>query len=478
MASSSTSSSLKPSSSPASNPITSQSTTVKNNHDVSSKPTRDEKIEQLMAFQKAELNRLLREQDDINSKIEVLQRAIFDQSNLVSAARGLVAQRGHRIPDDSRSKPGRSTTRAKQRIWARRDGTLFRPSAGAASSASDPHQQVDLSIHGMVYTPFKKRFEAPRQSLTAHAADAAIICRKSLMDFSDLRQGDRLWIVFCLDRNDGVWRPFVKPPRLASGRVGLFATRSPNRPSPIGLSLCIVKSIRELTDESNDDGDGNEDDGGNVGGRDDNNNNNDDGDEDGEDEMIRIDVSGVDILDETPLLMLYKYNPVEHCFPDARAGWIDDEKSVQPLYYDSSDSETEKKDSKGNDREDAHDQVDVQYSEEAVVKMEFIDGRSVIDVDEMVRKSLSRLLRQRLSEKSNHGNNPPIGKGGEAVNEGFMPVGAFRVYYRLVIAQKMVLVTDVVSGMRRSVCEEEVDVDPEAALHLVFQDTFKSNPCG
>lgn len=71
--------------------------------------------------------------------------------------------------------------------------------------------------------------------------------------------------------------------RLASGRPGLFAARSPNRPSPTGLSFFIVKCIYDLGDEINDDVDGNEEDSGNVEGRYANNNNKDNAEENCED---------------------------------------------------------------------------------------------------------------------------------------------------------------------------------------------------
>ena len=76
----------------------------------------------------------------------------------------------------------------------------------------------------------------------------------------------------------------MRPPRGARVRRGLFATRSPDRPNPIGLSA--VQLVRV--------------------------------------DGLRLHVRGVDLLDGTPILDIKPYVPYADAFPDARAGWIDE----------------------------------------------------------------------------------------------------------------------------------------------------------
>ena len=59
---------------------------------------------------------------------------------------------------------------------------------------------------------------------------------------------DYVWLLWRFD-TDGVWHPTVRPPRLGgNARMGVFATRSPFRPNPIGLSS--VRLLRVVLDEA------------------------------------------------------------------------------------------------------------------------------------------------------------------------------------------------------------------------------------
>lgn len=84
------------------------------------------------------------------------------------------------------------------------------------------------------------------------------------------------------------WRPTVRPPRLGgSERVGVFATRSPFRPNPIGLTCVRLEGV-ELTDEG-----------------------------------PLIHVLGADLRDGTPIYDIKPYIPFADCHPDATGGWIE-----------------------------------------------------------------------------------------------------------------------------------------------------------
>lgn len=85
------------------------------------------------------------------------------------------------------------------------------------------------------------------------------------------------------------WSPTVRPPRLGgSGRMGIFATRSPFRPNPIGLT-CVKLDRVEIGEE------------GPV-----------------------IHVLGADLRDRTPIYDIKPYIPFADCHPDATGGWIED----------------------------------------------------------------------------------------------------------------------------------------------------------
>jgi tRNA-Thr(GGU) m(6)t(6)A37 methyltransferase TsaA len=105
----------------------------------------------------------------------------------------------------------------------------------------------------------------------------------------DLDGFDRIWVIYWFHRNSG-WRPKVLPPRGTDRKRGVFATRSPHRPNPLGLSLLRLIDIR---------------------GR-------------------RLRVADVDLLDGTPVLDIKPYLPSVEAFPDSRTGWL--EENEAPRY--------------------------------------------------------------------------------------------------------------------------------------------------
>src|SRR6202042_3087805 len=92
---------------------------------------------------------------------------------------------------------------------------------------------------------------------------------------SDFAEWDYLWVLYWFHLNDG-WRPKVLPPR-SKVRRGVFSTRSPHRPSPIGMS--VVKLVRV--------------------------------------EGLTVHVRGVDMIDGTPVLDIKPYVPSADAIPDA-----------------------------------------------------------------------------------------------------------------------------------------------------------------
>ena len=102
---------------------------------------------------------------------------------------------------------------------------------------------------------------------------------------TDLEGVERIWIVFVFHRANS-WKPKVTPPRGGQKR-SLFATRSPHRPNPVGISSVKLKSINGL----------------------------------------KIEIEDHDLLDGTPVLDIKPYIPYADSFSEATAGWLD---SVDP----------------------------------------------------------------------------------------------------------------------------------------------------
>jgi tRNA-Thr(GGU) m(6)t(6)A37 methyltransferase TsaA len=130
---------------------------------------------------------------------------------------------------------------------------------------------------GVIHTPYPDRVSAPRQTYVTPDAEGTIVLESGHQyehALEDLEGWDYLWVLYWFHLNDG-WRPKVLPPR-SKVRRGVFATRSPHRPSPIGMS--VVKLVRV--------------------------------------EGLTVHVRGVDMIDGTPVLDIKPYVPSADALPD------------------------------------------------------------------------------------------------------------------------------------------------------------------
>jgi tRNA-Thr(GGU) m(6)t(6)A37 methyltransferase TsaA len=147
---------------------------------------------------------------------------------------------------------------------------------------------------GVLHTCFKEKFGIPRQPGLVTGAQGTIKLGADPLLRTALRELEgfsHLWVIFVFhDQGLGAertWKPSIRPPRLGGARkVGVLASRSPHRPNPIGLSA--VKLERIDLDA--------------PGG-------------------VEIHVSGVDVLDGTPVLDIKPYLPYADSIADASAGW-------------------------------------------------------------------------------------------------------------------------------------------------------------
>jgi tRNA-Thr(GGU) m(6)t(6)A37 methyltransferase TsaA len=150
---------------------------------------------------------------------------------------------------------------------------------------SDTPAPDSLTIEpiGYVRSPFHDRAEAPRQPRAGEGVEATIELiagRGYDRALFDIEGWDYLWVLFWFHRNKG-WRPQVLPPR-SDRRRGVFSTRSPHRPNPLGISVVKLLSVRKLT----------------------------------------VHIAGCDMLDGTPVLDLKPYVPWSDAIPNARTGWL------------------------------------------------------------------------------------------------------------------------------------------------------------
>ena len=157
---------------------------------------------------------------------------------------------------------------------------------------------MDYTIHPIAHirTDFTDKFGIPRQSGLVPELTARIVFEPEYRDPNALvgiEGYDRLWLIWQFSTVAAEyaagksWRPTVRPPRLGGNtRMGVFATRSPFRPNPLGLSSVRLEGIEHRPD---------------VG-------------------PVLI-VRGADLMDGTPIYDIKPYIPYADCHPDAAAGF-------------------------------------------------------------------------------------------------------------------------------------------------------------
>lgn len=164
-----------------------------------------------------------------------------------------------------------------------------------------------MDIIADVHNDYKEKFGIPRQSGLIPNVISRIVFRKDYRvkeAFFGLEEFSHLWVIwdFSLFKKES-WSPTVRPPVLGGNkRVGVFATRSPNRPNSIGLSCVKIEKISY----------------------------------DEKDSPV-IYVSGADMADGTPVYDIKPYIPYADCIMDARGSFSEAHKEDRyPVVYDES----------------------------------------------------------------------------------------------------------------------------------------------
>lgn len=147
-----------------------------------------------------------------------------------------------------------------------------------------------MKVIAYIYTDFPEKFGIPRQSGLVPELKGTIVLEPEYRSPEAVKGLEGFNYIWLLWQFEGVerekWSATVKPPRLGGNKhVGVFATRSPFRPNPIGLSSVRLERI-EMTDK------------GPV-----------------------LHVAGIDLRDKTPIYDIKPYLPYADCHMDAREGF-------------------------------------------------------------------------------------------------------------------------------------------------------------
>ena len=152
-------------------------------------------------------------------------------------------------------------------------------------------QTAQVHIIASIRSDFSTKFGIPRQSGLVEELEAAVVFEPEYRNPDALRglEGfSHLWLIweFSQARRES-WSPTVRPPRLGGNRrLGVFATRSPFRPNPIGLSCVRLLGVDLHTPEG---------------------------------PVIRV--AGADLMDCTPIYDIKPYLPYADCKPQAVGGF-------------------------------------------------------------------------------------------------------------------------------------------------------------
>ncbi len=162
------------------------------------------------------------------------------------------------------------------------------------------NNQITFNFIGRVNSPYKEKFAIPRQPGLVSAAKGSITLLNDANNEELVRgieQFSHLWLLFVFHGTaQQGWKPLVKPPRLGGNKkLGVLATRSTYRPNPIGMSVVKLERIETKN------------------------------------KQILINISGLDLLDKTPVVDIKPYVPYSDSIINAQAGFAQHQPQQQLL---------------------------------------------------------------------------------------------------------------------------------------------------
>ncbi len=156
--------------------------------------------------------------------------------------------------------------------------------------------ELTIPVIGIMKSPYKEKFGIPRQPNLVEV-EAYIEMQapyNDLLAFEGIEEFSHLWLLWQFHDNknqeNSKFRPQVRPPRLGGNqKIGVFATRSMYRPSPIGLSVVKLKEVKKVG------------------------------------KTVRVYVTGSDLLDGTPIVDIKSYIHYSDAVMEAQSGYAQEE---------------------------------------------------------------------------------------------------------------------------------------------------------
>ncbi|MGB9190273.1 MULTISPECIES: tRNA (N6-threonylcarbamoyladenosine(37)-N6)-methyltransferase TrmO [unclassified Acinetobacter] len=157
--------------------------------------------------------------------------------------------------------------------------------------------ELKMPIIGYMRSPYKEKFGIPRQPNLVQVESYIEMVEpyNDLSAFEGIDEFSHLWLLWQFHENKNQqesqkFRPQVRPPRLGGNtKIGVFATRSMYRPSPIGLSVVHLKTVKKVG------------------------------------KSVRVYVTGSDLLDGTPIVDIKPYIQYSDAVVTAQSGYAQDE---------------------------------------------------------------------------------------------------------------------------------------------------------
>ena len=156
--------------------------------------------------------------------------------------------------------------------------------------------ELTIPVIGIMKSPYKEKFGIPRQPNLVEVESYIEMQApyNDLLAFEGIEEFSHLWLLWQFHDNKNQeyskFRPQVRPPRLGGNqKIGVFATRSMYRPSPIGLSVVKLKEVKKVG------------------------------------KTVRVYVTGSDLLDGTPIVDIKPYIHYSDAVMEAQSGYAQEE---------------------------------------------------------------------------------------------------------------------------------------------------------
>ncbi|NHC05094.1 tRNA (N6-threonylcarbamoyladenosine(37)-N6)-methyltransferase TrmO [Acinetobacter sp. 187] len=172
--------------------------------------------------------------------------------------------------------------------------------------------ELKMPIIGYMQSPYQEKFGIPRQPNLVNVESYIEIVEpyNDLLAFEGIDAFSHLWLIWQFHDNKNQqdtakFRPQVRPPRLGGNqKIGVFATRSMYRPSPLGLSVVQFTKVEKVG------------------------------------KSVRLYVTGSDLLNGTPILDIKPYIQYSDAVMDAHSGYAQDEPVRKKVIWSEAAAET------------------------------------------------------------------------------------------------------------------------------------------